>query len=130
VPYADVEQLLTTWLPTITSVTAVDQLPTDVAAVVPLIVVTRVGGGTRTVTIDQARVDIDVYMEHYDDAKSLARTIQAAVETQLKAAHVIPSAAVGRTRCVSGPARRPWDNRNLVHRVGMTYEITVHTQGI
>jgi hypothetical protein len=63
VPYPDVERLLVTYLGAALGVRVVTDLPANLQQILPLVQVGRVGGADDTVTIDHARVDVDVFAD-------------------------------------------------------------------
>lgn len=129
--YADVEQLLIDWIPTIAGVTAAltmnpdGSLPGNLAYSLPCVLVDRIGGGDLVVTIDDCTVDVDVFAASRDASREIAETIRAAVRTALPGL-TLSGASVVRTRTATGPRRLPYDSRAQVWRYGATYTIRLH----
>lgn len=127
--FVDIEALLIDWHKTVLGYINVStEEPTnlvDLTRTNPVIVLDRYGGADRVPTIDVARVDISVYANSLDGAKQHAETIRAAIRTRL-VHRIHGGAVVARVETMSAPMRLPYDSRNLVRRVGASYQITTH----
>jgi hypothetical protein len=127
-PFADVDDLIVTWLPTVgisaTTITTDDVLRMDLAYAMPLIQVVTYGGTDRAGVLDDVNLDIDVYAATRDMAVDLAEEIRTAVLDMLPGYHV-PGATVAKTRTSQRPAWRPYDN-TAIRRRQAAYTITVH----
>jgi hypothetical protein len=126
-PYADVEALVKQWLTTTLAYTNVTHdLPTNLAFVLPLIVVERFGGSDDVITLDVARVDLDVFAASRDTAKQHALTIWSALRTRLPGHVHDNTTVVGKVKTISPPTKAAFDSRNTVHRFTMAVQIHLH----
>jgi hypothetical protein len=123
VPYPDVERLLVTYLGAALGVRVVTDLPANLQQILPLVQVGRVGGADDVVTIDHARVDVDVVATGRGAAVELAERCRDALRMSLPG-QVVDGVTVSRVRTGKGPAWRPYDDTTNVRRFGATYEIT------
>jgi hypothetical protein len=123
VPYPDVERLLVTYLGAALGVRVVTDLPANLQQILPLVQVGRVGGADDVVTIDRARVDVDVFATGRGAAVELAERCRDALRMSLPG-QVVGGVTVSRVRTGEGPAWRPYDDTTGVRRFGATYEIT------
>lgn len=98
----------------------------DLLRTAPVIVVDRFGGADATITIDVARLDIDVYANDEAAAETHSETIRTAMRTRLPG-HLYRGAVVNRVATVSAPTEAPYDSRNTVWRFTAAYQVTVHT---
>lgn len=119
-----VEPLLIAWLGDALAVTAATELDNDLLADLPIVQVTRVGGGDDGFRLDRALVDIDVYAATQAGAATLMEDVRGALLGTLRGS-TLPGAVVGLVRTVSAPARRPYENTGL-RRYGATFEIFLH----
>lgn len=101
-----------------------DELDNNLLEELPTIQITVVGGDDDTFRLDRALVDIDVYAATRPAAIALAALVHAFVLTELPGSST-DAAVIGRTRTISRPAARPYENTGL-RRVGGTYEIYSH----
>lgn len=129
--YACVEDLIVAWLKTLGYDQATNELPTnlvDLARTGPVVTVERIGGNDSQITLDVARLDIDVYASSRDAARDHAETIRAAMRTRL-VRYVHGGAVVAKVETVSAPSRLPYDSRNVIRRFGATYQVVCHQFG-
>lgn len=126
--YADVEQLLIGWIPTVVLARAVTETPDKMETVLPIIRVTRVGGPS-LVGFDQPTIDIDCFAATRPAAKALAIQLHAAIEYQLPG-FTNTYGTVIETQALSGPAWRPWDiaGPSGLRRFGALYRMIVHSR--
>lgn len=102
------------------------ETPSNLADVLPCIVITRFGGAEDEVyTFDNANVDFDVYAATRGAARTLAHQVRTWVRKELPGT-TIGSAAVGRTRTITAPVWTPYDN-TAVRRFTYSARIRLHT---
>lgn len=126
--YADTEQLLVGWLPTVIQCRALTETPADlevVLATTPVVRITRIGGSS-LLGIDHPLVDFDCFGLTRTAAKAFAIQLASAVELQLPG-YFNQYATVNAVTVPSGPSGRPWANTNI-RRVGFSANLTVHTR--
>ena len=117
----DVEAALVPWLNAHTSTRCLTELPADLASVLPVIQVGRIGGADGVVSIDEATVDVTCFGASRITARALAYRVQSILRTALPGA-VDTGGVVLRVQTVSGPTYLPFDDPNL-RRFGATYQI-------
>lgn len=122
----DIEALLVPWLAATLNVRAVTELPADLADVLPVVRSLRIGGPDLDdyALLDLPTVTIDCYDAGWSAASTLAGRVHAAIRSTLPGT-VHDGGVVTRTRTISGPSWRPYDDTNL-RRFGATYQIIVH----
>jgi hypothetical protein len=98
--------------------------PSNMTLIVPLLVITRIGGSDRTITLDTARVAIDAFASDEDSAEALGETVRTAMRTKLHG-YMYGGAVVGTVETFSGPQLLPWNAPN-VFKVGSSYQVTTH----
>lgn len=124
--YASAESVVRGWLATQFSPTrVVTELPADLAAVVPVIQVTRFGGSDGTLTLDAANIDVDTFATTRDASRSLAEQVRAALRLHLPG-YAASGAAVQSVTTISAPRWVPYDNTAL-RRFVASYRITIHS---
>lgn len=116
----DVEVVLTAWLAARLSVRTCTETPADLDAILPVVQIERIGGGTERFS-DHPRVSVDVYAPSADASMALARQVQEALMSLRGDA---AGAVVRDVRCDSGPSRRPYVNP-AVDRRGATYTVSL-----
>ena len=129
---ADVEAMLIPWFAAVLSVRAVTWLPADLASVLPIIQVARIGGGSddNLPTFDFPTVSIDCFGADRAGGFALAASVDAAIRTTLPGTlHTVDavSAVVTKTQTVTGPSWRPYDDPS-VRRFGATYRLLIRTR--
>jgi hypothetical protein len=117
--YVDVERLLVSWLNVHLTIRCVTDLPATLP--LPIIQVGRIGGTDTNRGIDVPMVDIECYAADRPSARSVAESVRDVLRFSLPGTSV-NGAYVARVDTVSGPARRPYDNTNVVRYVA-TYSI-------
>lgn len=126
--YLDVERLLVPWLAAHLDVRVVTDIPADLARVLPVVQLARIGGTDSTPTLDVALMDVDCYTAgraaSFELAERVREALRFALPGQQLAAAYIPKVATA-----LAPAWRPYDNTN-VRRVGASYEVTVQSRGV
>jgi hypothetical protein len=121
VPNVDIEAALVPWLNTRSSTRCVTELPANLAAVLPLIQVGRIGGADGVVTIDEATVDVTCFGATRTTARALAYRVQSILRTNLPGA-AVTGGIVLRVNTLSGPTYLPFADETL-RRFGATYQI-------
>lgn len=121
----DVERALCGWLSGTLAARCVTELPADLAEVLPLIQVGRIGGVDPYPGIDDATVDVTAFAGTYADASTLAYRAWTALRLQLPGTSV-PGGTVLRVRTLSAPAFHPYDNP-AVRRFGSSFVVTTHS---
>jgi hypothetical protein len=127
--FADVEQLLYGWVPTVVTARAVTETPSNLATVTatePLVRLTRIGGPVGDPGFDEPIVDFDCFGSNRPAAKALAIQLMAAV-LYLLPGYTNNYGSVLNSEIRSGPSIRPWVNTNI-RRVGFTAALTVHSR--
>ncbi len=118
----DVEKVLTRWLRTAFDVRTCTELPAAFETVLPLVQVVTVGGSGARFR-GSPRVDLDVYADTYDAARTLALQITDALKSLR--GPLEPGAIVTDTRVDSLPSARPYANP-AVRRIGSTVTVSLH----
>lgn len=129
--YPDIEQLLADWLKAQLADVAIviagdipDDVPSNLAYAVPIIIVSRFGGPDRVLTLDNPRVDIDAFAASRTSAKALGERIRRAIRVVLPR-QILGGAVVTRTATFSPPTIVAWDN-GAVRRASAAYELGIH----
>lgn len=100
------------------------ELDNNLAELLPVIHVQRVGGDDDGLRLDRALVDVDVYADTRAAAADLAEQVRAQLLGALRGS-TQPTAVVGLVATVSAPSWRPYENVGL-RRCGATYELFLH----
>lgn len=124
VQHPDVELLLTGWLrtalivgPATTGPRVVRRLPGNLEQVLPVVQVTRIGGGRTQQMLDRPRVDVDVFALSDEAASDLARRVEALLPS-LRGV-TTGGGTVGWVGIETGASWKPdWNER--VRRYGLT----------
>lgn len=130
--YGDVEELVRAWIDSVTDpgvtviVEPAEGLPADLAYRLPLVAVSRFGGGDDVLTLDRAELDVDVFASTYQYARALAETLRLSLRLDL-AGYTVDGCTAARIRTLSAPRRLDWQAANI-HRVNATYEIVTHSR--
>lgn len=128
--YADLETLLAAWLKTTLGyVNVLHEVPTnlfDLCRTNPVIVVDRFGGSDQTITFDVARLDVDVFANSRDAAKSHGETIRRAMRLRLPRTVLGGTTHILKVETVSAPTVVPYDSRNVIRRTTAAYQIHAH----
>jgi hypothetical protein len=122
--WPDVEAELNTWLEDQLNVVHLTDLPANLADILPVNQVTRVGGDDDSIRLDRALVDVDSYGTDRAAASLLARQTRDLLVVKLRGIQTV-AAVFGRVSTISAPAWRPYENPGL-RRMGATYEIFFH----
>ncbi len=119
----DVELMLTGWLRTaLAGPRVVRRLPGNLEQVLPVVQVTRIGGGRDQQVLDRPRVDVDCYATSDEAASDLARQVEALLVSMRGV--TTSGGAVGWVGIEVGASWRPeWNDR--VRRYGLTVALTV-----
>ena len=120
--YADVEQMLVGWVPTVVGAACSTELPANLQTRLPWVRVGRIGGPSNY-GIDQPTVATDVFAATRPAAKALAYDLYSAFEFELPR-YMNAYGTVLTAESISGPFWQPWDDTTL-RRFGMTHRITV-----
>lgn len=118
----DIESVLVGWLKTATGARCVTELPANLADVLPIIEVARIGGADDTITLDAATVDVVCYSGNRINARALAYRVNGLLRTTAAGA-AVTGGVILHVRTISGPQWLPYDDLN-VRRFGATYQIT------
>lgn len=128
--YADLETLLADWLKTTLGlVNVVHEVPTNLADLCrtdPVVVVDRFGGTDATVTIDTARVDVDVFANSREAAKTHGEAIRRALRIRLPRTTLGGVTAVLTVETLSAPTVVSYDSRGTIRRTTAGYQLRVH----
>jgi hypothetical protein len=98
--------------------------PSNLTLAVPVLVIARIGGNDRTITLDRPRAAIDAYASDEDTAEALGETVRTAMRTKARG-FMYGGAVVGDVATFSGPQLLPWNAPN-VFKVGASYQIVMH----
>lgn len=120
----DVEAELIAWLATKLSVRVLTDLPANLADVLPVIQVQRIGGDDDALRLDRALVDVDVYAATRPAASGLMAQARSALLSELRG--IATEAAVfTMARTIAAPTWRSYENPAL-RRFGASFEIHSH----
>ena len=100
------------------------ETPDNLEEVLPAIQVERIGGTDSVITLDVARVDVDVFAASREDARNLSEEVRSLLRNDLIGL-TISGAVVADVVTVSAPAKQFWDSTTL-RRFVATYEATIH----
>lgn len=119
----DVELMLTGWLRTaLPGRRVVRRLPGNLELVLPVVQVTRIGGGRSQQVLDRPRLDLDYYALTDEAASDGARLVESLLPT-LRGV-TTGGGTVGHVAIEVGASWRPdWNER--VRRYGLTAVLTV-----
>ena len=120
-----VEQLVRDFLTADLGVRVCTELPDDLADVVPLLQVVRIGGPTHDDDpyFHLPTISVDAYEATRADANDLAMQADLSLRRRLPGA-VVLGCSVGKVRTISGPSWRPWDDVAL-RRFGASYQLWI-----
>lgn len=126
--YAEAEALLVAWLDTeFGSARVATETPSNLADVLPCIVVSRFGGLEDEVyTFDNASLDFDCYAATRAAARTLAHQVRTALRRDLPGETLGP-AFVHRVQTIAPPIWTPYDN-TAVRRFTYSAQIRLHTK--
>lgn len=127
--YADVEQLLVGWTPTVVTARALTETPSNLDTLIatePVVRVTRIAGPIGDPGFDQPLVDFDCFALKRPAAKALAIQLMSAV-FYLLPGYGNAYGAVLQAVIRSGPAVRPWENAKI-RRVGFSASLVVQSR--
>lgn len=128
-PYADAEDLATAWLKNVLGYKNVThEVPTNLVDLLrtdPVVVAERFGGADDIITLDVARLDVDVFANSRDGAKHHSALILAAMRTRM-AGYRYGGTVVGKVATVSAPTHAAWDSRNAVRRFLFSVQLHLH----
>lgn len=122
--WPDIEIELVAWLNSQLDVRHVTELPANLADVLPVNQLQRVGGDDDGFRLDRALVDVDTYAASREDASELARQTRDELVLRLRGVKTAATVFAG-VSTVSAPSWRPYENVAL-RRMGATYEIYFH----
>jgi hypothetical protein len=122
--WPDAEAELAAWLTAVLDVRHVTDLPADLADVLPINQLQRVGGDDDGIRLERALVTVDSYASDRAAASLLARRTRNALVVTLRGVQTT-NAVFGRVSTISAPAWRDYENPAL-RRMGATYEIYFH----
>jgi len=121
----DVEALLSPWLESALTARGVTDLPSNLADMLPVVQVTRIGGADddNVPSFDVATVDLDFFAADRVAASDLARRGHYAMRVTLPG-RTVAGATVTMVQTITGPSWRPYDDTAL-RRFGSTYRLHV-----
>lgn len=128
--YADAETLLASWLgETLTIKTWADpKLPPRWDFDAPIAHIQRApGGGDAELTLDAAIVDVDVYANVADNARTVAELIRKAIRVTLPSFTTPEGVFVKSTGTVMAPV---WLPDSAVYKRSATYSLVLHTSNL
>lgn len=120
----DVEAELVAWLHARLTVRVLTDLPANLADILPVIQVQRIGGDDDALRLDRALVDVDVYAASRPAASALMAQARSVLLSELRGL-ATESAVFTMARTITGPAWRPYENPAL-RRFGASFEIYSH----
>jgi hypothetical protein len=125
---ADVEGILIPWLRETIDVRVVTDLPADLADVLPVVQLTRIGGFSHddNPRFDMPTLSADCYAEDRGQAIALAESVDEAFRIQLPG-QTLNRSTVTRVQTVTGASWRPYDNTSL-RRVGASYRLYIKSR--
>ncbi len=128
--YPNIEDLIVAWLKTRLATQQVHagdipgDVPPNLPAAVPLVMVARFGGPDTTPGFDNPRLDIDVFASTRGAALALAERVRYEMRIQLPK-RVLSGAVITRVQTFGPPISAPWD-AGTVRRVTAGYQLGVH----
>lgn len=122
--YVSTFALLKAFFATLGQTSVFRQPPSNMTLIVPLLVIARIGGNDRVITLDTARVAIDAYASDEDSAEALGETVRTAMRTKARR-FMYGGAVIGDVATFSAPQLLPWAAPN-VFKVGASYQLVVH----
>lgn len=127
-PNVDVEALLIPWLASTLTVRAVTDLPADLADVLPVVQVVRIGGpdDDNLSRYDMPTVDVDCYDADRAKASALAGRVHDALRITLPGL-TVGAGTVTKVQTITGPSWRPYDD-TLLRRIGASYRLYIRTR--
>lgn len=125
-PYSDIEKSLVGWLQSQLAggVRVLTELPGELAQVLPVVRVTRLGGPELAPRLEAADIDIDTFGGNRSQAFTVLENVRVAMRFKLPGTQLAGSVYT-RVDTLSGPAWRPYENTN-VRRYGATFHVIVH----
>lgn len=125
---ADVEGLLIPWFTETLEVRALTDLPSDLADVLPVVQIVRIGGPSNddNPRFDMPTISVDSYAADRATAIALAETVDDALRIQLPG-QTLSRSTITRVQTVTGPSWRPYDNTSL-RRVGASYRLYIKSR--
>nr|WP_202121585.1 hypothetical protein [Streptomyces sp. BA2] len=112
------------WLHARLTVRVLTDLPANLADVLPVIQLQRVGGDDDTLRLDRAFVEVDVYAATRPAASALMAQARSVLLSELSGA-VTDSAVFTMARTIAAPSWRSYENPAL-RRFGASFEIYSH----
>ena len=127
-PNVDVEALLIPWLTSTLGVRFVTDLPANLADVLPLGQVTRIGGADddNVASFDAPVVDVDYFAADRAAVSDLARRGHTALRITLPGL-TVGAGTVTKVQTITGPSWRPYDD-TLLRRIGASYRLYIRTR--
>lgn len=128
--YPNIEALLVDWLKTRLTVKQIhagdipDDVPPNLSAAVPVIMIARFGGPDTVLGFDNPRLDVDVFASSRTAAFALAERIRREVLVNLPR-QMLGAAVITRAQTFGPPISAPWD-ASAVRRITAAYELGVH----
>ncbi len=128
--YPDVEALIAGWLKTQVDIKQIhsgdipDDVPANLPAAVPLIMVSRFGGADGVLGFDNPAIDVDVFASSRTSARSWAERVRRVMLVNLPR-QVLSGTTVTRVATISPPTSTLWD-ASTVRRFSSSYQLGVH----
>jgi hypothetical protein len=128
--YPNIEDLIVAWLKTRLTVKQIhagdipDDVPPNLSAAVPVVMVGRFGGADTVQGFDNPRIDVDVFASGRTAALGIAERIRREMRITLPRL-VLSGAVISRVATISPPISTAWD-ASTVRRVTSTYQLGVH----
>jgi hypothetical protein len=120
----DVEAMLTGWLRTqLAGPRVVTDIPGNLEDVLPVVQVTRVGGGRVDRFLPRPRIDVDCYAATREAAADLANQVEHLFATALRGA-AVAGGVFGQVDVEAGASWRP-DPNPRTRRFGVTASLTI-----
>lgn len=127
--YTDAEDLTQGWIRDVLLYKNVtNEVPTNVVDLIrtdPVVVVARVGGADRKLTMDEPRLDVSVYAGSRDAAKMHGNLIWTALRTRFRG-YTNAVVTVGLVGTVQAPIIVPYDSRNVIRKSVGSYTVPLH----
>lgn len=105
-----------------------DRPPPNLLQKMPLIVVSRIGGGDVDVNLSTPSLAIDLYGAGDDAASDLMDAVHNLLRYRLRNYRTAEGHVVTTVRTIGLPRPLPYDSRNQVFRYGGTYQVWLQTR--
>jgi hypothetical protein len=105
-----------------------DREPPDLIAKMPLLVVTKLGGGDIDVNFSTPTIAVDTYAAGHDAADDLATLVHRLIRYQLRNYLHTDGSVITTVRTLGLPRDLPYNSRNQIFKVGGSYQIYLQTR--